>query len=54
MVRILYVAEEDSRDLTAHLHNSPEGLKVVALALNDGAKDMASDNLYRQKISQKI
>lgn len=54
MVKTLHVAEEDKRDLTAHLQDSPERLQVAPLALNDGAEDMASDNLHRQQTSQEI
>ena len=54
MLKILHVAEEDNWDLTAHLQDSPERLQVTALALNDGAEDMASDNLHRQQNSQEI
>lgn len=54
MVKILHVAEEDNRDVTAHLQDSPERLQVAALTLNDGAEDMASDNLRRQQTSQEI
>lgn len=53
-VKILYVAEADNRDWAPHLQDSPEGLQVAPLALNDGAQDMASDNLAMQKTSQKI
>lgn len=39
---------------TVYLQDSPERLQVAALALNDGAQDMASDNLGKQKSSQDI
>lgn len=54
MVKILHVAEEDNGELTAHLQDSPEGLQVAPLALNDGAEDMAPDNLQRQQSGQEI
>lgn len=54
MVKKLHVAEEDNGDLTAHLQDSPEGLQVAALRLDDGAEDMAPDNLRRQQTSQEI
>lgn len=54
MLKILHVAEEDIRDKTAHLQDSPERLQVAPLALNNGAEDMASDNLRRQQTSQEI
>lgn len=54
MVKILHVAEEDNGDWTAHLQDSPERFQVAPLALNDGAEDMASDNLRRQQTSQEI
>lgn len=50
----LHVAEEDNGDLTDHLQDSPEGLQVAALRLDDGAEDMAPDNLRRQQTSQEI
>lgn len=54
MVKILHVAEEDNGDSTAHLQDSPQRLQVAPLALNDGAEDMAPDNLRRQQTSQEI
>ncbi len=54
MVKILHVAEEDNRDRAAHLQDSPERLQVAPLALNDGAQDMASDNLRGTQTSQEI
>lgn len=37
-----------------YLQDSPEGLQVAALALNDRTQDMTSDNLGKEKSSQDI
>lgn len=50
MLNTLRVAE----DLAAHLPDSPERFQVAPLALNDGAEDVASDDLRRQRSGQGI
>lgn len=51
---ISHVAEEDDEEGTAHLQDPPERVQVAALTLDDGAEDMAPDNLRRQQASQEI
>lgn len=37
-----------------YLQDPPESLQVAALALDDGAQDVTSDNLDKQKSSQDL